>query len=178
MYHLVLGTKRKIARRPCCDVSWYCMACRLKKKRNKTVVLRDMSLNTTVFFLIFILIFPLLTSSFGLCLPRVLYLSFTRILSPLHRSSVSAAASLFDTRALQVSWANKSLLCVFVCARLRLRFLYVCRRKPLLPRITVPSLSCMGELLTDPIGILKLQCARRGVWRRSDHTVVFVCGTV
>lgn len=67
------------------------------------------------FFLISILIFLFLTPSFGLCLPRVLYLSLTRILSPLHCLSVSADASLFDIRDQWVSCTNKGLLCVFVC---------------------------------------------------------------
>lgn len=81
---------------------------------SKTVYLCGLSISLS-FFLISILIFLFLTPSFGLCLPRVLYLSLTRILSPLHCLSVSAAASLFDIRDQRVSCTNKGLLCVFVC---------------------------------------------------------------
>ncbi len=103
--------------RPSVNWLWVCHV-RLRPQRTSlqklSAYLRRLSISLS-FFLISILIFPFLTPYFGLCLPRVLYLSLTRILSPLHFLSVSAAASLFDIRDQRVSCTNKGLLCVFVC---------------------------------------------------------------
>ncbi len=166
--------------RPSVNLLWVCHV-RLRPRRTSlqklSAYLCRLSISLS-FFLISILIFPFLTPSFGLCLPRVLYLSkpaschlFTSCLS--RRPHLSLISETSESPA-----QTRPSLCVCMCVFAALFFwLFVCKCGPnpcwdVVVQNRCESLSCMESCYRVRLGSGRVEECEGG---QTTPLCVWVC---